>query len=102
ARVTYYRGWLAFLQRKSTVAEALFTQASRELAQNDDHDAWACAEGALARLDLEATELNRCIDRCDRARSVADLRPDIAVVLSLLRGLALLVAGRFAEADSEY
>ncbi|MBI3271326.1 MAG: adenylate/guanylate cyclase domain-containing protein [Planctomycetes bacterium] len=102
ARLTYYRGWVSWQRRHASEAAALLEQASRDFAQMEEHDAFACAELALARLEIDAPELKACADRCERARALPLTRPDVAIALSLLRGLALLLAGRLSECEGEY
>src|SRR5262249_39168997 len=74
----------------------------REFSLHHDRDAQACAELGLARMALAMTDLGACADRCERARALPDLRPDEVICLSLLRGLALFIAGKFGEAQAEY
>jgi class 3 adenylate cyclase len=102
ARVAYYKGWLAFTRRRLPDAVAQMEHASREFSLHHDQDAHACAELGLARMELAMTDLGACADRCERARALPDLRPDEVICLSLLRGLALFVAGKFGEAAAEY
>ncbi len=102
ARLAYYRGWVAFSRRRIDVATALVDDARREFHLQRDQVSLACAELMRACLDFERADLQACIDRCDRSSDDDGARPDIAVSFLMLRGLALFVAGRFAEAESEY
>ncbi|MBM4344511.1 MAG: tetratricopeptide repeat protein [Deltaproteobacteria bacterium] len=102
ARLSYYRGWVAFSRRRIDVAAVLVDDARREFHLQREPISLACAELMRACIDFERADLQACIDRCDRVSDDDVARPDIAVSFLMLRGLALFVAGRFAEAESEY
>ncbi|MSQ84713.1 MAG: tetratricopeptide repeat protein [Myxococcales bacterium] len=102
ARLSYYRGWVAFARRRIEQATLLVDDARREFNLQRDAASLACADLMRACIDFECADLQSCIDRCDRAVQDEVRRPDIAVSFLMLRGLALFVAGRFGEAETEY
>ncbi|MBI5611345.1 MAG: tetratricopeptide repeat protein [Deltaproteobacteria bacterium] len=101
ARLAYYRSWVAFARRHIDQAAALVDDAIREFHLQRDAVSLACAELMRACVDFERADLPACIDRCDRVTQGDVGRSDIAIAFLLLRGLALLVAGRTAEAETE-